>query len=114
MQNEYVKICKMEDIKEGIGQRFDIDDENEAAVFKIGDEYYAVDNVCPHNHNAKIYKGDLQDKHVTCPVHGYRFSLLTGEQPDKPGCRLRIFEIKIDGGFLYIKKPGRKIFDFHF
>lgn len=114
MTDDYIKICRLSEIAEGKGKRIEIDDENEAAVFKVGNEYYAVDNVCPHNHNAKIYKGDIEDNFVICPVHAYRFSLLTGEQPDKSGCKLRIFEIKIRGNFIYIKKPSGKKFDFQF
>lgn len=114
MNVEYIKICRLTEIAEGEGKRFQIDEENEAAVFKTGNDYYAVDNVCPHNHNPKIYKGDIEDNYVICPVHGYRFSLLNGEQPDKSGCKLRIFEIKIENDFIYIKKPAGKKFDFHF
>lgn len=114
MDEMFVKICKITDLKENKGYRFEIDEENEIAVFKIGKEIFAVDNICPHNHTSKIFQGELEDMHVICPVHGYKFSLYTGKQPLESGCRLRTFEIKISGDSLFVKKPEAKRFNFNF
>ena len=42
------------------------------------------------------------------------FTLKTGEQPTKMGCKLRTFEVEIINEFVYVKKPTEKRFDFNF
>ncbi|MBL8007224.1 MAG: nitrite reductase (NAD(P)H) small subunit [Ignavibacteria bacterium] len=114
MKNEFVKICRVSDVYNRKGKSFRLDDENEIALFKVNDVIYAVDNVCPHNHTPQIYDGYIEDMYVACPMHGFRFHLETGEQPTKAGCRLRTFEVMISGDEVYVKKPHKKRFDFHF
>lgn len=114
MDKEFIKICKISEIREAIGKRFQLDDENEIAIFKINGRYYAVDNICPHNHTSQIYKGIIKDMYVSCPVHGFQFHLQTGKQPEKQGCSLRTFDLRITGDYVYVKKPAEKRYNFHF
>lgn len=114
MNDEFIKICRTSDIYNLKGKRFLLDDENEIAVFKIENNFYAVDNICPHNHTSQIYDGYIEEMYVSCPVHGYQFHLVTGEQPGGTGCRLRTFELKVSGDYIYVKKPDKKRFDFKF
>jgi len=114
MIDSYVKICKTSDIYNRKGKKFELDDENEIAVFRVGEEYFAVDNICPHNHTSQMYDGYVEEMYVSCPVHGFQFHLETGEQPTKMGCKLRTFELKIIDDWIYVKKPEEKRFDFRF
>jgi len=114
MGDEFVKICKVSEVYNRKGRRFQLDDENEIAIFKIDGDIYAVDNICPHNHTSQIYDGYIENMYVACPVHGFQFHLETGEQPTKMGCRLRTFEVKIVDEYIYVKKPDEKRFDFRF
>ena len=114
MKDDFVKICKTSDVVNKRGKKFQLDDETEIAVFKVDGIYYAVDNVCPHNHAPIIYDGFIDDMHIACPIHGFRFHLETGKQPTGMGGNLRIFEVKTEGENLYVKKPDKKLFDFDF
>lgn len=114
MNDNFVKICKTADIYNRKGKRFQLDDENEIAIFKVDGKFYAVDNICPHNHTSQIYDGYIENLYVACPVHGFQFHLETGEQPTKMGCRLRTFEIKIEDEIIYVKQPEEKRFDFRY
>jgi nitrite reductase/ring-hydroxylating ferredoxin subunit len=114
MKNEFVKICKASEIYNLKGKRFQLDDENEIALFKVDGIIYAVDNICPHNHTSQMYDGYIEEMFLACPVHGYQFHLKTGEQPTKMGCKLRTFEVKVIDDFVYVKKPKDKRFDFNF
>ena len=44
---------------------------------------YAIDDLCSHE-DASLAKGSLHDDCVKCPLHGSRFSLLTGAALDEP------------------------------
>jgi nitrite reductase/ring-hydroxylating ferredoxin subunit len=108
----FKKVCLLKDLSPNKGMCFDIDDENEVAVFKIGDKVFAVDNICPHNHVPEIYNGYVEEKNVSCPVHGFTFNLETGLQPTGFGCRLRTYEVKIEGGAVHVAVPEERRFDF--
>lgn len=112
MDDTFIKLCKTSEVYNKRGKLFQVDDETEVVIFKVNDNFYAVDNVCPHNHSPLMYQGYIEDMYVACPVHGFQFHLETGEQPQKMGCRLRTFELKIENDFIYVKKPDKKIFDF--
>jgi len=114
MEECYKRVCRTDEIYNRKGKRFGLDEENEIAIFKVEGKYYAVDNICPHNHTSQIYDGYVDGLFVTCPVHGFQFHLDTGEQPTKFGCRLRTFELKIEDGFIFVKVPSSKRFDFKF
>lgn len=114
MSDEYVKTFKLSELPNKKGKQFQLDDDHEIAVFKIYDKVYAVDNICPHNHVPQMFDGYIDEMYVTCPIHGFKFHLETGEQPTKIGCKLKTYELKIEDDYVYIKKPKRKLFDFHF
>ena len=80
MEQNFTKICKKEELKENQGKRFIVDDV-EVAVFKIGEEVFALSNICPHQHTALIYDGFIENESIVCPAHGWMFNLKTGKQP---------------------------------
>ncbi|HCY74798.1 MAG TPA: Rieske (2Fe-2S) protein [Ignavibacteriales bacterium] len=80
MEETYTKICSLSDLKEKQGKRFLINDV-ELAVFKVNNEAYVLNNICPHQHTALIYDGFIEDGCVVCPAHGWMFNLKTGKQP---------------------------------
>ena len=46
----------------------------EILLARVGDNYYAVDNRCPHM-NGELSRGKLEGTIVTCPGHGSQFDL---------------------------------------
>jgi nitrite reductase/ring-hydroxylating ferredoxin subunit len=95
------KLCRFDELKEGEGRRF-IVNETEVAVFKIRNKIYALSNVCPHQHTALIYDGFLEDEFVVCPAHGWKFNLNTGKQP-KGERGLDSFPVMIIEDEVYVK-----------
>jgi nitrite reductase (NADH) small subunit len=114
MDNNFIEICHTSEIFEGLGKNFQLDDETEIALFKVKGGIYALDNVCPHNHIPLMSQGNIDNMYVACPVHGFKYNLLTGKQPMESGCPIRTFEVKILNDIIFVKKPDKKIFDFEF
>lgn len=57
---------------------------------------YAVENECPHQGslmNAAIVK----DGYISCPRHGYRFSLTDGTCAEHPDFKLATFPVILNG-----------------
>lgn len=104
IEEGYLKICKIADLNEKQGKRFLVNDVD-IAVFKVDDEIFVLNNVCPHQHPALIYDGFIEDGCVVCPAHGWMFNLKTGRQPT--GARgLDSFPVKIIDDEVYaLVKP---------
>lgn len=114
MKKEFLKVCHITELSEKKGYRFFINENTDIALFKIGEKIYAVDNVCPHNHTPKMYLGYIEDEHVLCPIHFFKFHLQTGKQTQDVGCTLNTYQVKIEDDFIYVEKPNDKSFNFNF
>ena len=53
------------------------------AVYNIGGELYAIEDVCSHDGNP-LADGAVEDHEVICPRHGARFCLRTGAALSPP------------------------------
>ena len=49
----------------------------EILVANIGGNYFATSNICTHA-GAELHEGVLKDKELTCPWHGARWDITTG------------------------------------
>jgi nitrite reductase/ring-hydroxylating ferredoxin subunit len=98
---DYIKLCRADELKEGAGRRF-IVEETEIAVFKIKNEIYALSNICPHQHTALIYDGFIEDEFVVCPMHGWKFNIRNGKQPTGQN-GLNSFPIMVINDEVYVK-----------
>jgi len=103
-----VKICNVHDLQENKAARFLIEDDIEIVAYKIEGKFYAAANTCPHNHSHQMHEGYVDnDLYITCPVHGYKFHLETGEVPPNStemSGKLEIFQTKVENGELYVEK----------
>ena len=49
----------------------------EIVVTKLDGNYYAMDNVCTHA-GADLHEGELNNNELTCPWHGAKWDIKTG------------------------------------
>lgn len=76
----------------------------EMVVTKLDGNYYAMDNVCTHA-GADLHEGELSNNVLTCPWHGAKWDIKTGNlisfpQKLKP---LQSHKISIENDTLYIE-----------
>ena len=76
----------------------------EIVVTKLDGNYYAMDNVCSHA-GADLHEGELNNNELTCPWHGARWDIKTGNlisfpQKLKP---LQSHKISIEKDTLYVE-----------
>ena len=68
------------------------------ALYRIGEAFYASDNVCPHAYNGRMSRGLLDGDTIACPLHGAVFEIRTGRAIDGPYCAdLKIFPVRVMG-----------------
>ena len=81
------------------------------AVFHMGREWYAVQNLCPHQQQMVLSRGLVGDAgrepKVTCPLHKNSFSLADGRHlGGNEAWRLKTYPVKVDGGVVHVGLPG--------
>jgi len=71
-------------------------------VVNLQGEYYAVENICPHDGGA-LGGGQIEGDTVTCPRHGACFSLKNGEVLAPPAFEdLLCFRVRVESGRLLL------------
>ena len=66
------------------------------ALYRIGEAFYASDNVCPHAYNGRMSRGLLDGDTIACPLHGAVFEIRTGRAIDGPYCAdLKTFPVRV-------------------
>ncbi len=93
---EFVTVAKLGSIPVGQGDTFSVGDRL-VAVFNLGGEYFAIDDLCPHM-GASLGAGQLDDTgKVTCPWHAWRFDVCDGTWCDNPRLKIDAFEVRVLG-----------------
>ena len=74
---EYVKAARTDAIAPGQA-RLVIVKGKEIALFNIDGNFFALDNLCTHE-EGPLAEGEVEGHEVTCPWHGAKFDIRTGE-----------------------------------
>jgi nitrite reductase/ring-hydroxylating ferredoxin subunit len=97
----------------------------EVGVFRLGDDYVAWENACPHA-GGPVCQGRImprveekldgtgqslgmafskERRNIVCPWHGYEFDLRTGCHQGHDGYRLRSITVSLRGREILVKLP---------
>jgi len=74
---DFVKAATTDQIQPGEALLVDVKGK-QIALFNIDGEYFAIDNMCTHE-EASLSEGEISGHEVTCPLHGAKFDIRTGE-----------------------------------
>ncbi|MCX7891246.1 MAG: non-heme iron oxygenase ferredoxin subunit [Burkholderiales bacterium] len=73
------------------------------AVYNLGGEYHAIENVCTHDGN-ELASGAVEGDQVICPRHGARFCIRTGEALTAPAYEATPrFPVRIEAGVVQVR-----------
>jgi len=99
---EFYEIAATDDLPNGERLFVEIG-ENYLVVFNIGDQFFAIEDLCSHD-DGPLGDGDLDEYEVACPRHGARFDVRTGKAltfpavEDIPAYPIRVVAGKIEVG----------------
>lgn len=100
----FVKVGRVGDVPAGRAEVFDVDD-RKIAVYRLGDEFYAIEDLCTHD-GGPLAEGEVEDDVVICPRHGARFSIKTGAALSFPAITpVETYPVKVEGEDLLIGLP---------
>jgi nitrite reductase/ring-hydroxylating ferredoxin subunit len=69
--------------------------QDEIALARVGDEFYALQNACLHL-EGPLGEGRLEDHVLTCPWHGWQYDVRTGKNEFDLAVQLRTYEVKVE------------------
>jgi len=96
------KLASVEDIPEGKGIIVNTEHGKEVALFKVGGEIFALENLCPHM-GGPLGEGELEGSCLTCPWHGWQFDVRSGVCDNMPGDDVLKIEVFVKDGNVYLK-----------
>ena len=104
-EENYQTVAKVGEVTDGVGLAVVVEG-RPIAVFLNGENYYAIDDICPHQ-GAPLSDGLVEDKSVTCSWHGWRFSLENGCWLDNPRSKTRVgtYPVRVVGDEIQISLP---------
>ena len=108
----FVKVAEASEIGLGEMRKVDLGGE-EVLVANVGGVFHAIGNRCTHR-GGNLSAGKLEGRVVTCPRHGSRFDVTTGEALSGPKVLLLrlstgdepTYEIRVEGGSILLTRTG--------
>lgn len=97
------RVADIDEMPAGTGREFVVAD-RVVALFRVGDEFYAMDGICPHA-GGPLGEGYLSGTRVTCPWHGWQFDVQTGQHCLTPNIVHETFATVVEDGAVYIDLP---------
>jgi nitrite reductase/ring-hydroxylating ferredoxin subunit len=74
------------------------------AVFRVGGELHAIDGTCCHR-GGPLGEGTVDGPIVSCPWHGWRFDVRTGQCVANPGKVQARYAVKEVDGHIVVEIP---------
>ena len=102
---EFHTVCKVSELPEGEGKTVEVANKL-VAVFRVGDQFHAIDDVCPHM-GASLSDGWVENGVVTCPLHYWRFRLADGAWADNPKVKTGCYAVHVEGEEIQLELPDR-------
>ena len=98
-------LCRVSDIPQGKSKTFTIGYDTkkiEIALFNIEGKFYAISNRCAHE-GGPLSEGVLEGHIVTCPWHGWKYSVIDGKASHEGGDSISSYETKVIGDWIYVR-----------
>jgi len=93
--SEFFTAAKVSEIRPGNGKTVEIKG-IPIAIFNVNGQFHAIHDTCLHA-GGPIGEGYLEDHIVTCPWHGWKYDVITGQSPVVPTAKVQKYEVKVVG-----------------
>lgn len=98
---EFLEALKTEKIADGEMKLTELGEEA-VVVARVGTDFYAFNNICTHKH-CSLSAGTIEGQEVTCPCHGGKFDVKTGEAVGLPAVLpVKTYPVKVENGTVMV------------
>jgi 3-phenylpropionate/trans-cinnamate dioxygenase ferredoxin subunit len=99
---DWVTVARADELAPGQWRTVDVDGA-QIAVFNLGGEYYAIEDVCTHD-GGQLTGGSVEGAEIVCPRHGARFCIRTGAALTAPAYEATTtFPVRIENGEVQVR-----------
>lgn len=102
---EFITVGRVEELPPGSAPLVVEINRRWVAVFNIGGELCAIDDMCTHD-EGPLAEGTVEGRIVTCPRHGARFDVCSGKSQQAVYPSVAAYEVQVVDG--EIRVGGRK------
>jgi 3-phenylpropionate/trans-cinnamate dioxygenase ferredoxin component len=100
--SQFITLCPLADLECAVPRTFEVDDQFVLLV-RYQDDVYCIEDVCTHD-GGTLGDGELDGHCITCPRHGAKFDVRTGEAVTMPATEpTKSYEVKIDAGMVAVR-----------
>jgi nitrite reductase (NADH) small subunit len=98
----FVKVAKTDEIGPGQGKMIEVGGKK-IALFNVEGSFHAIDDTCTHR-GGPLSEGSLEGNQVTCPLHGARFDVTTGEVLGPPAPQgVARYNVRVEGSDIEVE-----------
>ena len=97
---DYLVVGRADAIRPGHSQAYRVG-RYAVAVFNVGGEFFAIENVCPHQ-GAPLTDGWMDGPLVTCSWHAWCFDVRTGKMTLGECAMIPRFGVRVEGADLLL------------
>ena len=98
----FVKVAQKNEIPAGECRAVDVGG-TPVALFNVDGTYCAIHNTCLHR-QGPLGEGELDGNVVTCPWHGWKWDVTTGENANNPAMKIQRFECRVEGDDILVSE----------
>lgn len=103
MDNTFVKATTVSDIPDGTMKTVVVQGKP-LALSNVDGTFFAVDDICTHEHCSLGTEGFLDSSTITCGCHGAMYDATTGKVLSLPATQdLRSYDVKVEGADVFVK-----------
>src|SRR5205809_7968903 len=92
---DYVKVATVDQMKPDQGLLVESGGKR-IAVFKLGGDYFAIDDTCTHV-GGSLSEGTIMGQSVVCPWHAAHFNITTGEGTPPARGPVKRYPVRVNG-----------------
>jgi ferredoxin-nitrite reductase len=95
-------VCNVAELKTGVGYPAVVHGRQLALFLHEDGRIFAVDAQCPHE-GGPLEDGPMFNCEVTCPLHDYKFDLITGRCSTDPGLTLNTYPVFVEDKQVWVE-----------
>src|SRR5687767_10161194 len=104
-ENNFQHVCAADQVPAGQSRAFSITRDRgnkiDIALFNVDGKFYATSDSCVHQ-CGPLSKGALENDIVTCPWHGWKYSVKSGKSPHEGGDSVSSYPVQVTGSAVYV------------
>lgn len=100
--SNFERVAAVSEIPSG-GRLSILVDDLPSLLIRDGDTFYAIEDVCSHD-GQPLTNGPVENCAITCPRHGAKFDLRTGQPLCMPAIEpIATFEVQVRDGEIFVR-----------